>query len=445
MSRAAALAVLLVASGCSRAEAAGGQRGPWLQGVGPNEATVKVELPVAEALVLVVEGGGKRLEKTGSARRLHALTATGLEPKTSYKYELHRGAADGPLAGGGTFTTAPRPAAGASFSFLVYGDSRSDPGAHRAVVEAMRKVPSDFLVNTGDLVALGDDEGDWASFFEVETPLLCDRCAFASVGNHELTNPSLQGANLPFLQYFAPIREGGAEARELHASFRWGNARFFLLNAMDDWGDEEKTWLEAELARARGEADLEHRVAVLHHGPFSSGPHGNNKRLHQRGIAGLLAREVDLVVSGHDHLYERGTGGGDLKYVVSGGAGAPLYPVRRKSPTAAVVESAHHFVEVHVAGPKLSLVAHRVAGGVIDRAGYEGKGPWRSEEAAAGGASPAASGAPTPAGPPPSPAGACQCSAWPGGAPGAASLAAAAALALAARRRSSLQRRAARG
>ena len=36
---------------------------------------------------------------------------------------------------------------------------------------------------------------------------------------------------------------------------------------------------------------------------------------------------VSFVFSGHDHLYQRGEVDG-LKYVVSGGGGAPLYSVR---------------------------------------------------------------------------------------------------------------------
>jgi len=192
-------------------------RGPWIQGLTENEVTVKVELPIPEALKLEVKGAGAAAAASGGAKRFHALTVRGLVPRTAYTYELKRDGT-GEVIASGSFASAPKPDE-TKFSFLLYGDSRTDDDAHRAVVEAMRKVPSDFLVNTGDLVAHGDDEDDWASFFAAETPLLKDRCVFASVGNHELTNRSLEGSDLPFLRYFGPIRPTGNDAAKSGCAF----------------------------------------------------------------------------------------------------------------------------------------------------------------------------------------------------------------------------------
>ncbi len=386
------------------AYAAGPDKGPWLQGLGSTEVTVKVEFATPEAVRLEVQGptGSPALVDAPSAKRLHALRASGLAPSTSYTYRVlaAEGAAE---LGKGRFTTAPAPLASPvdakPFTFLAYGDSRSDPQAHAAVVARMLATPSDFLVNTGDLVATGDSARDWADFFRVEAPLLAERCVFVSVGNHELTNPTLQGADLPFLQYFAPIDEG-RERLELRGSFRWGNARFFLLNAMDEWSSDDRAWLASELERAKGEAGVVHRIAIMHHGPFSSGRHGDNAMLKRAGVLDQLrGGGVDLVLAGHDHLYERGEGAG-LKYIVTGGSGAPLYQRGRKSPTTAVLESSHHFVEVRVDGDKVRTLAHRAAGGVIDECSFVGDGSWdcgTTGPAKSSAASPSPSSAPEPA------------------------------------------------
>src|SRR5262249_32842379 len=142
--------------------------------------------------------------------------------------------------------------------------------AHAAVVRAMEAVPSDFLINTGDMVALGSEAADWADLFTVEGRLLRDRCLFAAIGNHELAGGGRTG-EVAFLRYFAGAEEG-KELTRLYNTFRWSNPRFFILNAMDRWTGAERQWLTAELDRARDEPGLVHRIAVLHWGPYSSGP-----------------------------------------------------------------------------------------------------------------------------------------------------------------------------
>src|SRR5262249_10176343 len=153
---------------------------------------------------------------------------------------------------------------------------------HAAVVRQMGTATGDFLVNTGDMVADGREPSDWQTFFDIERELLRDRCVFAAVGNHEikLGDPRGEGA---FLRYFGRD-DAGSEPRRLYGSFRWSNTRFFLLNAMDTWTGDERSWLRAELERALTEPGLLHRMVVLHHGPFSSGKHGPNQRLADSGV-----------------------------------------------------------------------------------------------------------------------------------------------------------------
>jgi hypothetical protein len=76
---------------------------------------------------------------------------------------------------------------------------------------------------------------------------------------------------------------------------------------------------------------------------------------------------VDLVFSGHDHVYERTVPIRGVTYVVSGGGGRRLYPAGNGELTACSV-SAHHAVLVRVDGGHLSLEAVEAAGGtVVDR------------------------------------------------------------------------------
>ncbi len=45
----------------------------------------------------------------------------------------------------------------------------------------MRKRKADFAIHTGDMVLSGGKAEEWNKFFEIETPLLRDRCV-RSVG-----------------------------------------------------------------------------------------------------------------------------------------------------------------------------------------------------------------------------------------------------------------------
>ena len=63
----------------------------------------------------------------------------------------------------------------------------------------------------------------------------------------------------------------------------------------------QQAWLEADLA---AHADAACTVAYFHHPRFSSGPHGSHYQM-QRIWDALYRHGVDVVLSGHDHLYER--------------------------------------------------------------------------------------------------------------------------------------------
>ena len=341
---------------------------PWLQSVEPTGASVRFELPQASRAEVALRGpdGATRTFASGAPVELHAVRLTGLAPSTSYRYEVHAGEATAL----GAFTTAPADAR--PFSFILFGDSRSDATTHAAVVRAIEGTPSDFLLNTGDLVERGDDPRQWDELFDLEHRLLASRCMWSVVGNHELIGDRRGPA---FARYFATGAASG-EPR-LYDTVRWGDTRFFLLDAMDDWTGPERDWLLARLAESDGEPGLRHRIVAAHIGPYSSGPHGGNRAMHAAGIVDALrAHHVDLVVAGHDHAYERGEAEG-LKYLVSGGAGAPLYPVARRLPTSAVVESTYHFVEVKIDGPTIATVVHRLDGSVLESCSFEPGEPWR--------------------------------------------------------------------
>src|SRR6185436_8944345 len=139
---------------------------------------------------------------------------------------------------------------------------------------------------TGDFVENGSSLRQWATFFDIEAPLLRQRCLFSCVGNHELAD----GRGADYLRYFGPrdLDPSRADASDqtpysldqLDGTFRWSNARFFLMNGMVPYrAGASRAWLENALGSADNEPGLQWRIVVIHHGPWSSGPHGDNALL----------------------------------------------------------------------------------------------------------------------------------------------------------------------
>jgi hypothetical protein len=402
----AGAATLAFASPLHAAQSA--QKGPYVTALSDRDATVRFELQTPAPATIEVtaptsadasKGRPSRYESP-EASAFHRVLVTGLEPATPYSFVVRAG---GAVVGEGRFVTAPRFDSSAPLTFLVYGDDRSDDAAHASVAHAMMAVPADFLVNTGDMVADGASASNWQTFFDIEKPLLRDHALLPAIGNHELYDDA-SGTN--FARYFGFLDDSGVTRP--YGTVRFGNARFFFLNGMDNWSSgEERQWLQRELSKADGEAGLTWRFAVVHQGPWSSGPHGPNTKLIEAGVPQLLAaHKVDLLFAGHDHLYERGDAR-ILKYIVSGGGGAPLYRDFHRAPGTRKVEATHHFVEVSTRGDAMQIVARRDDGSVLDRCGFTQGGPWDCDAPSAPTPSASASAA---AAPPTAPSRGCACS-----------------------------------
>ncbi len=352
-------------------------KGPYLQGLSATGTQIRIEFsPATPASVEIfsrgADGGGASTvvaHADSPNGEMHSLRVTGLQPATNYRYVVTAGK----QSTDGEFTTAPADDSKNPFSFVLYGDNRTNDDAHAAVVRQILQAPGDFLVNTGDLIEDGNVPILWQRFFDIEGNLIRDRSLFAAVGNHELHEAS--GAN--FLRYFGDDDPSLNGIRKLYRTVRWENMRFFFLNGMDAFiGTDERTWLDGELTKADAEPNLVWRVVVLHQGVWSSGPHGNNPRLAEAGIVDVFrSHHIDMILSGHDHIYERGESNG-IKYVVSGGGGAPLYEIGKKLPTTKKVESTFHFIETKVDGDKIAMTVRRSDGSLLENCGFQKNQPW---------------------------------------------------------------------
>ncbi|MCA9546043.1 MAG: metallophosphoesterase [Myxococcales bacterium] len=271
---------------------------------------------------------------------------------------------------------APDPAA--PLQVAVLGDGRATvdhvgPSAYWAGIlgEALATDPA-FVINTGDLVKRGTHPHEWARYLATLPPW---PPVVAVRGNHD------RGGLFEVLGVgVGPV-------------FGWtvGPARFVFF---DSEGEDAavRARLPA-LAQALAEGGARWKVVVLHRPVWSRGNHGSDDRGLNAALVPLLERAgVTLVLSGHDHDYERfcpslGVGPArrcdpaGVTYLVTGGAATLTVPLpglsrRVDSATAAqdramsrAFSGSHHFVTLRFEADRIEGTAHRTRTGNLRPAG----------------------------------------------------------------------------
>ena len=121
-------------------------------------------------------------------------------------------------------------------------------------------------------------------------------------GNHEYETSNASG----YFEYFASVGVGVGNRTEGWHTFPVGNWRFFALNSNCSriggcgTNSPQYRWLQSELLANRQKC----AVAYWHHPFISSGQNGDAPEM--RPIIDLLyLNNVEIVLAGHDHLYER--------------------------------------------------------------------------------------------------------------------------------------------
>ena len=277
---------------------------------------------------------------------------------------------------------------------VVYGDSRSGHPVHAQVLQAILAEDPDLVLHTGDLVERGTEEGDWDRFFAVTAPLLSRTPVYISPGNHDYAVRKQGAARLfaLFQTMFAPqvaVPPGESlppsrvlaqtvqspqrlanfsEAARGYYSFDVAGVHFVSIDSNQAGKVEQHRWLDADLTRATAQQPRPRAIiAWMHEGPFSVGWHGDYPTAIRHLVPILTKHQTTLLVSGHDHDYERGQRQG-LDYVVTGGGGAELRPLRcdprrrkcKNQPQFFANE--HHYLRLEILPQQLRICPRRPDG-----------------------------------------------------------------------------------
>ena len=248
-----------------------------------------------------------------------------------------------------------------SVRFAVIGDNGTGEKPQYEVAQQMaafrKRFPFEFVLMLGDNIYGSDRPADFKSKFENPyAPLLGAGVRFfASLGNHD--NPNQR--------FYAPFNMGGKR----YYSFRKGDAEFFALDStyMDP---DQLEWVTKQLKGSKAAW----KICFFHHPLYSDGKyHGPDKDLRARLEPILESSGVNVVFSGHEHLYERLKPQKGIQYFILGSSGKlRVHNLRESADMAKGFDTDHAFMLAEIAGDQLhfqtiSRTGETVDYGVVER------------------------------------------------------------------------------
>lgn len=353
-----------------------GSTGPMVQMLTSDSFTLVWTLPAEpSAIVRVREGeqGTPREIAVRAVKGRYEAVVDGLKAATSYRYEIELPGTQSPVFAQDEVRTAP--GRNSSFRFLAFGDSGMGNEDQKALVPHMLKCDAGLVVHTGDLVYPDGKAGDYpAKFYGPYAALLRRAALYPIFGNHDYDDY----LGVPMLENFVLPRNGPqGTTPERHYWFDFGDVRFVGIDNYESFEalrDQVAPWLDFVLG---GAADR-WKVVFFHHPVYTNSKHSPSGKILQTLVPLFDRHRVELVLCGHNHLYERShpIRGGDIVapgegtvYVTTGAGGAELYRIRETpSPYMAFQNDREHsFTVVDVSPETMVLQQIGRTGQVLDR------------------------------------------------------------------------------
>ena len=249
----------------------------------------------------------------------------------------------------------PLPNRPGSLKFAAIGDFGTGDRPQYELAQQMAKVhatvPFDLVITLGDNMYGGQSPSDFVKKFEQPyAPLLAAGVKFqASLGNHDRPEQvSYKPFNMNGQRYYSYVRD---------------NVRFFALDStlMDQ---KQLQWIDAGLRDAREDW----KICYFHHPLYSNAErHGASVDLRILLEPIFIKHGVNVVFSGHDHVYERIKPQKGIYYFVSGSAGQLRKGnMGRAEETAAAFDQDVSFMVVEVAGAEMFFQVISRTGQTVD-------------------------------------------------------------------------------
>jgi hypothetical protein len=247
------------------------------------------------------------------------------------------------------------PAAPNSVKFAVIGDNGNGDQPEYEIATLMARAherfPFDRVIMLGDNIYGGQGAADLVKKFSQPYKALLDEGVrfYASLGNHD--DPAHVGYplwNMNGQRYY---------------TYAVKNVRFFALDS-NKVDQKELAWLEEALKAAQEDW----KICYFHHPLYSDGgTHGSSVDVRVLFEPLFVKYGVNVVFSGHDHIYERLTPQKGIYYFVEGASGELRKgDTRPTAMTAKAFDQDRSFMLVEIGGHTLSFQTTSRAGAVVD-------------------------------------------------------------------------------
>lgn len=243
-----------------------------------------------------------------------------------------------------------------SVRFAVIGDNGTGEQPQYDIAAEMEAyenvVHYQFVIMMGDNIYGGHKPKDFERKFETPyKPLLdADVKFYACLGNHDNSDETL----------YKPFNMNG----QRYYTFKKGDVQFFALdsNYMDP---TQLDWIQQQLR----ESNAKWKIAFFHHPLYSDGRfHGPDVDLRNQLMPIFEKYGVNVVMSGHDHVYERFKPESGIYFFLVGNSGELRYHNLRHDSDimAAGFDTDRTFMLVEIAGDKLYFQTITRTGQTVD-------------------------------------------------------------------------------
>lgn len=245
---------------------------------------------------------------------------SGLRPGQSVDYAV----------AGATGSAAALPDSG-PLRIVVIGDSGNGSPEQWEVARELTKARPHLVLHTGDIVYPSGSLDDYRDrYFAPYKDLLSRAPVYPAVGNHDYGNHIVR--TRPGRRKFEVYRR--IHRKPAYYSFDIGPAHLVSLDTSRAWGVDaaadigpgspQDAWLREDLAASRAPWN----IVLLHVPVHASEDHGDHEALRAWLEPLFKKHRVQLVLQGHDHIYERSKPIEGTVFMTVGSGGAKLHPDR---------------------------------------------------------------------------------------------------------------------
>jgi hypothetical protein len=183
-----------------------------------------------------------------------------------------------------------------SFSFAAVGDSRTNVGVWNTISTLTNNRNPAFVVFNGDIVDTGSSASQWNAWFDNGSNLIGNKLILHAQGNHDVASAS-------YYQNIFDLPKNNTPQTELYYSVDYGETIFICLNSESPSDVTQYNWLKSTLA---ANASKKWKIISFHRPFYTVGPHaGEMDAYWNTWFKAFDDYGVDLILTGHDHLYER--------------------------------------------------------------------------------------------------------------------------------------------